>query len=90
LLNYIENEELRRIFGPKKEEEQDREKYMMKSLIICTLQTQLDELGGTYSTHGKMRTIYKVFVRKPEGKSPHRRLMSRFKDTIKINLKGEG
>jgi hypothetical protein len=45
--------------------------YIMWSLIICPIQETLlgykikeDEVGGGFSTHGKMRNVYRILVGK--------------------------
>jgi hypothetical protein len=35
---------------------------------------------------GEMRNAYKILVRKPEGKKPHRRSQHRWEDNIKLGL----
>jgi len=42
-----------------------------------------DKMGGACDTHmGEKRCVYKVFVRKPEGKRPPRRPRIRWGDNI--------
>jgi hypothetical protein len=43
-------------------------------------------MGGTCGTHGGGRCVYKVLVRRPEGKRPLRRPRRRWEDNIKIHL----
>jgi hypothetical protein len=43
-------------------------------------------MGGTCSTHGKVRKLYKMLVAKRQGKRPVTRHRGRWKDNIKINL----
>jgi hypothetical protein len=39
---------------------------------------------------GEMRNVYKILVRKPEGKRPFRRPMCRWEDNIRMDLKEIG
>jgi hypothetical protein len=45
-----------------------------------------DEEGGTRSTHGEGRGVYRVLVGRPEGKRPLERPSRRWEDNIKIDL----
>jgi hypothetical protein len=42
---------------------------------------------GHVAHMGEMRNLYKIFVRKPEGKGPLGRLRRRWENNIKIDLK---
>jgi hypothetical protein len=44
-------------------------------------------MGGTCSTHGGGRDVYRVLVGRPEGKSPLGRPRRRCKDNIKMDLR---
>jgi hypothetical protein len=44
-------------------------------------------MGRMSSTHGELRSGYKVLVGKPEGKRPHEGLRHKWEDNIKTNLK---
>jgi len=48
----------------------------MKSYIICALHKgtyiSAEEIGDSCSTHGEIKTAYKILIEKPEGKSPVR------------------
>jgi hypothetical protein len=44
-------------------------------------------VGGTCSTHGEGREIYRVLVGRSEGKRPLGRLRSRWEDNIKMDLR---
>jgi hypothetical protein len=64
---------LRRIFGPKREEDGSWENYIMKNFTACILHrillgcsNQGDEVGGTCSTHGEGRGVYRVLVGGPK------------------------
>jgi len=43
-------------------------------------------MGGAYSAYGERRGLYRVLVRKPEGKRPRRR----WEDNIKMDLQEVG
>jgi hypothetical protein len=69
----------------------------MRSLIICTAhqilfgdQIEKNKMGGTCSTYGEKSNVYRVLVRKTEGKRPLGRRRGRWEDNIKMDLQGEG
>jgi hypothetical protein len=39
---------------------------------------------------GEMRNVYKIFIRRPEGKRPPTKPIQRWKDNIRINLGEKG
>jgi hypothetical protein len=47
-------------------------------------------MGRARSTHGEKRNLYRVSVRKPEGKGPLGRLRRRWEDNIKMYLREIG
>jgi len=47
---------------------------------------EMNEMGGTCSSYGKSRVVYRVLVRKPEGKRPLGRSRLRWEDNIKMDL----
>jgi hypothetical protein len=47
-------------------------------------------MGRACSTHGERRNAYRIWVGKPEGKSPPRRSLCRWDDNIKMNLREMG
>jgi hypothetical protein len=49
-----------------------------------------NEMGGTCSTYGGEKRLYKVLVGKPEGKRPLERPRRRWEDNIKMNLQEVG
>jgi hypothetical protein len=49
-----------------------------------------NEMGGVCSTYGEGRSVYRVSVRKPEGKIPLGRHRHRWEDNIKIDLQEVG
>ena len=42
-------------------------------------------MGGTCSTYGERRDVYRVLVGKPEGKSPHGKPRHSWEDNIKMD-----
>jgi hypothetical protein len=49
-------------------------------------QVKEDEMGRAYSALGEMRNVYKILVRKLEGKRPLRRPRHRWEDNIRMDL----
>jgi hypothetical protein len=47
-------------------------------------------VGGTCSTHGVGRGVYRVLVGRPEGKGPLSRPRRRWEDNIKMDLREKG
>jgi transposase len=47
-------------------------------------------VGGTCSTDGEGRCVYRVLVGRPEGKRPLGRPRRRWEDNIKMNLRDKG
>jgi len=47
-------------------------------------------MGGACSTYGESRGVYRVLVRKPEGKRPLRTPRRRWEDNIKMDLQEVG
>ena len=45
------------------------------------------DMGGKVADMGKMRNVYKIFVRKSEGKRPFMRRKYRSNDIIKVCLR---
>jgi hypothetical protein len=46
-----------------------------------------DDLGRVCGTHEEKRNVYRILVRKPEGKRPLGRPRRRLKDKIKMDLR---
>jgi hypothetical protein len=81
----FENEELRRIFGPKKQEVvggwgrlHNEELYQM----LLEDEVKVNQVGGICSTHGRYEKCIQNFFGKPEGK----RYRRRWEDNIRMNL----
>jgi len=51
---------------------------------------KVSEMGGACSRMRRGRVVYRVLVRKPEGKSPLGRPMRRWDDNVKMDLQGVG
>jgi hypothetical protein len=49
-----------------------------------------NEMGGTCSSHGEERGMYRVLVGKSEGKRPLRRPRCKWKNNIKMDLQEVG
>jgi hypothetical protein len=47
-------------------------------------------VGGTCGTHGEGRVVYRVLVRRLEGKRPLGRPRRRWEDNIKLDLRETG
>jgi len=69
----------------------------MRSLMICRPhpvlagdQIEKNEMGGTCSTYGKKRGVYRVLVGKPERKRPLGRPRRKWGDNIKMDLREVG
>jgi hypothetical protein len=86
---------LRRIFGPKRGEvRRERRSLHKKELyalfcsptIIPVIKSKGVRWRGYAARVGKRLGAHKILVGKPEGMSPLRRLRSRWKDNIKMDL----
>jgi hypothetical protein len=47
-------------------------------------------MNGACNTHGRVRNVYKIFVRKPEGTRPIRRPRHKWEHNIRIKLMKKG
>ena len=87
---------LRRIFGPKRDEETGRGKNYMRSLMICTPHQMVvgwsnqEERDERDMWHVWGRGVYGVSVRRPEGKRQLGRPKHRWEDNIKMDLQEVG
>jgi hypothetical protein len=91
----FENGELRRIFGPKRDEvtggwrklhnEEFHDLYSWPS-IIRVIKYE-DELSRACSTCGDKRNAYMILMRNPDGKRPLGRSRHRWVNNIKIGLR---
>jgi hypothetical protein len=98
-LRVSENRELRRIFGPKREEvaggwrilhnEELHKLYTSPNVIMVTKSRRMSWVGHV-ERMGEMKYVYKILVRKPEVNRPLGRLRRRWKDNIRMHLRETG
>jgi hypothetical protein len=98
-LRMFEKRELRRIFGPKRDEvtggrgklhnEELHGLYSSPS-IIRTIKSRRLRWAGHVARMGEVRNAYNILVRKPEGRRPLGRPRRRWEDDIKIDLREIG
>jgi len=98
-LRVFENRVLRTIFGPKRDEvtEEQRKPHSeyLNDLycspnIVRVIKTRRMRLAGHVARMGEWRGVYRVLVRKPEGKRPLGRPSRRWEDYIKMDLQEVG
>jgi hypothetical protein len=94
-LRVFENRVLRRIFGPKREENGSWRKLHNDELhslcsspnIVRVIKSIRLRWGGHMTRMGEGRGVNRVLVGKPEGKRPLRRPRRRWEDNIKLVLR---
>jgi hypothetical protein len=96
-LRVFENNVLRRIFGPKRDEgtegwrklhnEELHNLYSSQNTIRMINQVKEDEMGRAFSTNGERRKSYRILVGKPGGKRPLGRPRCRWVDNFKVVLR---
>jgi transcription termination factor 2 len=98
-LRVFENRELRRIFGPKREEDGSwRELHNDELLdlysspnIVKVIESRRMRWAGHVARMGKGRGVYRVLVGRPKGKRPLERPRHRWEDnTTKLDLREIG
>jgi hypothetical protein len=97
-LRVFENRELRRIFGPKREEDgswrkmHNDELHSLYSLpnIVGMIKSRRMRWEGRVARMGEGRVVYRVLDGRPEGKRPLRRPRRRWEDEIKVDLREVG
>jgi hypothetical protein len=97
-LRVFENRVLRRIFGPKREEDGSWRKLHHNKLhslysspnIVRVIKSRRMRLAGHVARMGEGRGVYRVLVGKPESKRPLGRPRGRWKDNIKMELREIG
>jgi hypothetical protein len=97
-LKVFENRVLRRIFGPKREEEgswrklHNDELHSLRSSsnIVRVIKSRRMRCAKHVARMGKGRGVYRVLVGRPEGKKPLGRPRRRWEDNIKMDLKEIG
>ena len=92
-LRAFENEALRTIFGPKREKsnmgEENNEKLndlYSSSNIVRVIKSRRIRWAGHVARMGERRSLYRVLMGKPEGKSPLGRPRCRWDDNIKMDI----
>jgi hypothetical protein len=95
----FENRELRRIFGPKRDEvggewrrlhNKDRNDLHSSPNIIRVIKSRRTRWTGHVARKRDMKGEYRVFIRRPEGKRPLGRPRRRWEDNIKMDLQEVG
>jgi hypothetical protein len=97
-LRVFENRVLRRIFGPKREEDGSWRKlhnYELHSLysslnFVRVVKSRNMRLAGHVARMGEGRGVYRVLVGRPEGKRPLGRPRRRWEDNIKMDFEEKG
>jgi hypothetical protein len=98
-LRVCENRVLRRIFGPKRDEEtgewrklHNGELHNLYSSTYITRQIKSGRMrwAGHVARMGEGRNVYRVLVGKPEGKRPLERPRRRWENGIKMGLRQIG
>jgi hypothetical protein len=97
-LRVFENRVLRRIFGPKSEEDGSWRKLHndeIQSLysspnIVRMIKSRRMRWAGHVARMGEGRGVYRVLVGRPEGKRLLERPRRRWDDSIKMDLRGIG
>jgi hypothetical protein len=97
-LRVFENRVLRRIFGPKREEDglwrklhnDDLHSLYSSPNIVRVIQSRRMRWVGHVARMGEGRGVYRILVGGPEGKRPLGRPRRRWEDNIKMDLREIG
>jgi hypothetical protein len=97
-LRVFENRVLRRIFGPKRDEDGSWRKYHNDELhslcsspnIVRAIKSRRMKWAGHVAHMGEGKSVYRVLVGRPEGKRPLGRRRRRWEDNIKMDLREMG
>jgi hypothetical protein len=97
-LRVFENRVLRKIFGPKREEDGSWRKLHNDELhslyssptIVRVIKSRRMRWAGHVARMGEGRCVYRVLVGRPEGKIPLGRPRRRWEDNIKMDLREIG
>jgi hypothetical protein len=89
-----ENRVLRRMFGPKRNEEaggwrklHNEELHNLYSSPSIIKSVMKDEMGGACSKNGEKKNAFRILVGKPDGNKPLGRPRRRWVDNVKMDLK---
>jgi hypothetical protein len=94
----FENRVLRKIFGPKREEDGSWRKLRNDELqslcsspnIVRVIKSRRMRWAGHAARMGEGRVVYRVLAGRPEGKRPLGRRRRRWEDNIKMDLRERG
>jgi hypothetical protein len=97
-LRVFENRVLRKIFGPKREEDRSWRKLHNDELhslysspnIVRVIKSRKMRSVGHVACMGEGRGVYRIFVGRPEGKRPLGRPRHKWEDNIKMDLREIG
>jgi hypothetical protein len=97
-LRVFENRVLRKIFGPKREEDESSRKLHNDELhslysspnIVRLIKSRRMRWAGHVARMGEGSGVYRVLVGRPEGKRPLGRPKRRWEDNIKLYLREIG
>jgi hypothetical protein len=97
-LRVFENRVLRRVFGPKREEDGSWRKLhndeihslYSSTIIVRVIKSRRMRWAGHVARMGKGRGIYGILVGRPEGMRPPGRPRCRWEDNIKMDLREKG
>jgi hypothetical protein len=97
-LRVFENTVLRKIFGPKREEDGSWRKFNNDELhslysspnIVRVIKSRWMRWTGHVAHMGEGRGVYRVLVGRPKGKRPLGRPRRRWEDNIKMDLRERG
>jgi hypothetical protein len=97
-LRVFENTVLRKIFGPKREEDGSWRKLHNDELhnlhsspnIVRVIKSRKMRWAGHMARMGEGTGVYRVLVGRPEGKRPLGRPRRRWEDNIKVKLRETG
>jgi hypothetical protein len=93
-LRVFENRVLRRIFGPKREEDGSWRKLRNDEIhslnIVRVIKSRRMRWARHVARRGEGRDVYRVLVGKPEGKRPLGRPRHRWEDNIEMDLREIG
>jgi hypothetical protein len=98
MLRMFENEVLKRIFGPKRDEvtggwsklHNEELHVYSSSSIIRMIKSRRIRWAGHVARMGEKRNVYRILAGKPERKRPLGRQRRRWVDNIKMDLRYDG